>query len=265
MNDRHRPAIVMMHGMFGHGAVWDRVRNHFEARGHRVLTPTLPHHGYSPDAPPHPDLGTQSLMDYTDHLEREIRAFDADAVLFGYSMGGLLAQKIAARGLGSKLVLLGPAPAAGLNPFEPDPTRAFLKTALRPFFWRRPHRPDWKTARWGVFNGGVSEAEAQAAYDAHVWESGRVVFELAFWFLDRRRAARIDYDSIDIPVLILTGSEDRVAPSAWSRAMAQRFKSPSCFEELTGLGHWLLGPPAFGQVAPRIEAFLAETEKAVAA
>lgn len=34
-------------------------------------------------------------------------------------------------------------------------------------------------------------------------------FEMALWFLDRKRAARVDYDAIRSPVLSITGSQDK--------------------------------------------------------
>lgn len=248
--------IVMIHGMWSRGDCWDRMRGYFEERGHRVLAPTLPFHDIAAGEPPPEGLGAASLLDYTDALEREILAFDRDAILIGHSMGGLLAQKVAARGLGSKLVCLAPAPSSGMFPFLPGPLRAFFRICLQYGFWRKPHLPRWQDARWAVFNGGVSESEARQVFDQYVQESGRALYELAFWYLDGVRAAEVNRDRIRMPVLVAVGARDRITPPAWARAAARGFEGRARYQEFPDYGHWLIGDPAWPKVARRIRRFL---------
>ena len=61
-------------------------------------------------------MGTTSLLDYAADLEREILALPERPVIIGHSMGGLLAQILAARGLCSRLVCLTPAAPRGIFP-----------------------------------------------------------------------------------------------------------------------------------------------------
>lgn len=252
-----RPPIVMIHGMWTTGHCFDRLRAHFEARGHRVLTPTLPFHDIAPDDPPPPGIGTASLIDYADALEEEILAFDRDAILIGHSMGGFLAQKLAARGLGSALVCLAPAPSAGMFPLLPGPTKIFLRTIRRIDFWRQPIKGRWEVARWGIFNAGVPEEEARREFARQVWESGRVLFEFSCWYLDGDRAAAVNRDRIRMPVLIVIGSQDRITPVPWARSAARRFEGRARYQEYPAFGHWLIGEPALPTVIRRIERFLA--------
>ncbi|GER07222.1 alpha/beta hydrolase [Iodidimonas muriae] len=248
--------IVMVHGMWSRGNCWDRLRAYFEERGHRVLAPTLPWHDMSAASPPPAKLGCASLIDYTDALEKEITAFDRDAILIGHSMGGLLVQKLAARGLGSKLICLSPAPSSGMFPFYWGPTRSFLKTTLRPGFWKKPHKASWEQARWSVFNAGVPLEEARAVYADYVWESGRALFELALWYLDGDQAACVNRDRIRIPVLVAVGAQDRITPKEWARSAVRRFEGRARYAEFPDYGHWLIGDPAWPHVAKRIERFL---------
>ncbi|GAK33966.1 alpha/beta hydrolase [Iodidimonas nitroreducens] len=248
--------MVMIHGMWSRGNCWAHLRAHFEALGHRVLTPTLPFHDVPAASPPPSRLGSASLNDYADALEAEIKAFDHDAILIGHSMGGLLAQKIAARGLGSRLICLAPAPSAGMNPFLMGPLKSFYKTTLRPGFWNKPHKPDWETARWSVFNGPVPEAEARRVYEDYVWESGRALFELALWFFDGEQAASVNRDRIRMPVLVAVGAEDRITPKEWARSAVRKFEGRARYAEFPKLGHWLIGETATPLIARRIEHFL---------
>ena len=84
--------VLMIHGMWGSGAYWENWANYFEDRGFHCLRANLRHHGGDPAAPPHPELGTTSLLDYAQDLEEEIRRLASPPIIIGHSMGGLLAQ-----------------------------------------------------------------------------------------------------------------------------------------------------------------------------
>ncbi len=124
--------VVMIHGMWGSGAYWGNFRGWFESRGYRVVTPTLRHHGGRFEDPPPPGLGTTSLLDYTADLEQEIRALGDEPILIGHSMGGLLAQILASRGLGKALVLLAPASPRGIVALTPSVIRSFWSSRPPP-------------------------------------------------------------------------------------------------------------------------------------
>src|SRR5262245_31960557 len=101
--------LVMIHGMWATAHVWRHWRAFFEARGWHVLTPALRHHDVPPLEPP-AALGTTSLLDYAADLEAYVGRLPAKPVIIGHSMGGLLAQILAARKLCVAAVLLCPAP-----------------------------------------------------------------------------------------------------------------------------------------------------------
>ena len=62
----------MIHGMWGGGWNWDNFKQFFEKKDYHCLTPTLRFHDVDPGAPPNPQLGTTSLLDYAEDLEKEI-------------------------------------------------------------------------------------------------------------------------------------------------------------------------------------------------
>ena len=110
--------IFMIHGMCGGPWVWDNYQTAFESAGWRCVTPTLRHHDVDPRDPPPPQLGATSLLDYAGDLIAEIGQLDAAPVLVGHSLGGLLAQIVAARVPCKALVLLGSAAPAGRLPLD---------------------------------------------------------------------------------------------------------------------------------------------------
>ena len=62
--------IFMIHGMTAGGWIWENYRKFFENKGYTCITPTLRHHAGDPKAIPDPALGTTSILDYVDDLEK---------------------------------------------------------------------------------------------------------------------------------------------------------------------------------------------------
>ncbi|MBB4211749.1 alpha-beta hydrolase superfamily lysophospholipase [Rhodothalassium salexigens DSM 2132] len=251
----HRASLFFCHGMWSTGACFDMLAGDLRALGYRCHAPTLPGHDVDPACPPPEGLGRLSMTDYVDALEAEMRAFDPRAIIVGHSMGGLLAQLLAARGLGRGLILLAPAPMAGANTTHPSPSAIFLPHLARWGFWRRPHKPGWGRVRWGVFNG-VPEDEARAWYNAYVWESGRALAELAFWWADPGRATRVDTARVTGPVHIFAGRRDRITPLGFARHTARAYGDRATLTVLPDAGHWLIGEPWRRDTADRIAALL---------
>jgi non-heme chloroperoxidase len=142
-----RRCIVMIHGMWAGGWVWDDWAPILERRGYACLAPTLRYHDVSPRTPPDA-LGFASLLDYAHDLEREIDSLAEPPVLLGHSMGGILAQMLAARGRARAVALLSPMPPQGINVLSLASLRMFRRTLMSWGFWGRPTRPDF--AAWST-------------------------------------------------------------------------------------------------------------------
>ncbi len=143
--------LFMIHGMWGTPSMWEDWEGWFSDRGWRCVTPVLRHHDLDPAEDPDPRLGTVSLEDYAADLEQEIRSLPERPVLMGHSMGGLLAQKLAVRGLGRRAVLLTPAAPSDILALRWSVVRSFLSYFFRPAFWRRPHRPTFGEMSYSTF------------------------------------------------------------------------------------------------------------------
>ncbi|MEJ0044311.1 MAG: alpha/beta fold hydrolase [Rhizomicrobium sp.] len=109
-----RPDILMIHGAFCGPWAFEKFRKPFEAAGYRVHAPPLRFHEHGASA--NRALGTTSLVDYANDLAKFIEGLEAPPVLLGHSLGGLLAQMLAAKGLARALVLLAPSPPWGVLP-----------------------------------------------------------------------------------------------------------------------------------------------------
>ena len=241
------PPIVMIHGMWSRPDVWENFIPYFERIGFAVEAPALRHHELRAGEAP-AELGRVSLIDYADDLEAIIRRSGRLPVLFGHSMGGLIAQRLASRGLARAVVLLAPAAPPGFAVLRPEAIRIFHRLFLRRRFWSRPQRLGQREAAHGLFHR-LAPAERDRRIGAMAADSGRALFEIALPWLDRRRAALIDIARVRCPLLILAGAQDRIMPAAGGRRLASRYGGQARYVELPTHAHWLLGEPGWQNIA----------------
>jgi pimeloyl-ACP methyl ester carboxylesterase len=238
--------IFMIHGMWGGPWQWENYNGVFEAAGYRAVAPMLRFHALSPQEAPDPSLGAIGLLDYADDLEREILQLREKPIVMGHSMGGLLAQILASRGLAKALILLSPAAPAGIPAVTLSVLKSFLSNLARWGFWRKPMRPTFEEASYSVLHL-LPPAEQRAAYDRFVFESGRAASEIGFWLLDPNRASRVDETKVTCPVLVVAGAKDRITPPSIVRRIARKYRAD--YREFANNGHWILAEPGWREIA----------------
>lgn len=229
--------IILLHGFWSHPEVTRPLRRHLERHGHRVHALTFP--GHDPEDPwPEQKLARLSLGDCTAFVRQYIhdQNFSSPPLLMGHSMGGLVAQMVAAEEPASGVILLNSAAPAGINHILPSAIRTNWNILTTPFFWKKAVLPNRAGAHYGLFNR-MPVRSAESIYESLVPESGRMFSELVFWFLDRSKTTRIEKE-IDAPILILTGGMDRIVPSPVGKALHRRYPLATklCFP---ASGHWL--------------------------
>ena len=247
--------VVMIHGMWGGPWYWDYYRPLFEKRGYHCIVPTLRYHDMDPHAMPDPRLGNVSLLDYAADLEEEIRALDASAVVIGHSMGGLLAQVLASRGLARAAVLLTPASPRGIDTLKPSVLKIFSGVIMRWGSWRKPCRISFARAVYGVIHLLPPELHREE-YSRWVFESGRAIWEIGCWFLDRGRASAVDARKVTCPVLVIGARQDRMTPASVVRKVARKYGGAATYKEFETHAHHVLKEPGWEDVANYVLAWL---------
>ncbi|MDX1453564.1 MAG: alpha/beta hydrolase [Oleiphilaceae bacterium] len=244
--------LFFIHGMLSSARIWDDFRDYFQGLGYRCHAPSLPQHFTANQAS---DVAGLSLKDYRHSLESAYRQLDEAPVLIGHSMGALLAQQLASQKRPKAMILLAPAPSAGVTLFHQDACRTLLKPLSTPMYWRKGFKPSLSAASFGLFNGIPQEQHAHL-YDQLCYESGKSLFEIAMWYLDRNQEARVDAELIDCPVLTLVGDEDRLTSVSSCKRISEQFSGTSHFHSLSGAGHWLPKAANWQSIARQIHVWL---------
>ncbi|HJW41449.1 MAG TPA: alpha/beta hydrolase [Rhizomicrobium sp.] len=238
----------MIHGAFCGPWAFETFRRPFEKAGWRVHAPALRHHEHG--ARPSRALGTTSLADYLRDLEKFVAGLDAPPVLLGHSLGGLLAQMLAAKGLARALALLAPCPPWGVLPSTAFEIASAGTMLLAGDYWNQPLKPDYGIAAAHSLDR-LPPTERHRIFSHFVPESGLATFEIMHWAFDVKRAALVHPESVTCPILCLVGSYDRINPPATVKRIAERYKGRALYEELQGHSHWLVGEPGWEKIASR--------------
>lgn len=240
--------IFMIHGMWGSPWYWENFKGVCDGAGYRCITTTLRFHDMDPQGVPDPRLGTASLLDYAEDLEREIRQLGTKPILLGHSMGGLLAQILGSRGLAKALVLLTPAAPAGIMAITPSALRSFRSVHARWGFWKKPMRQTFDEAVYSMMHL-LPPDEQRKAYDRFVYESGRAACEIGYWPFDPKRASYVDESRVTCPVLVIAGGQDRITPASVVRKVARKYRDVATYTEFGNHAHWVVGEPGWEEVA----------------
>lgn len=248
--------IFMIHGMWGGGWHWEKFQGYFEDKGYHCIVPYLRHHDIKPNDTPPPGLGKTSLLDYAEDLELEITKLDEKPIIMGHSMGGLLAQILASRDLAKAAVLITPSAPAGIVALTWSVLKSFQEVLFRWGFWKKPHKISYEKAVYAAMEQLPVE-ERRYIYDRIVWESGRVVTEIGFWFVGVK-GAQVDSSKLTCPLLIISGSEDNVTPAKVVKKVAEKYKPLYTYMEFGGHAHWIIREPGWEKVAAYVYTWLEE-------
>lgn len=229
--------MLLVHGTFSTGALMEPWRAFFEAAGYEAHAPSLP--GREPT-----DLAALRRLRFDDLFEalrRNRDRLDEPPIVIGHSMGGLLAQRLAAETPCAALVLLASVP-PGVLWAQPRAVPHLLRLLPRTLLGL-PVRPSDQTLRAVVFND-LPESEARALSPGLVHDAGGAFRSLVLG------SVRLPRGAMRCPVLSVSGGADRNVSPRISRAIARRYAAEQ--QVHPGRGHWIVAPSKVGEVAPPV-------------
>lgn len=246
--------ILFIHGMQGTGCYWHAWADYFTKQGYTCLAPTLPMHCFDEHRLPDPKLGELGMRDYVEALKTTIAGLDEKPICIGHSMGGLLALMLSAEKLAAATVMVTPAAPAGIHSVSLSVLRSFISLAFNCCFWKKPFKQSYREAKYAIMNR-ISDEAARKLYSQGVWESGRVLFEIGFWWLDRAKTTHIEPSDVTNPLLIVGSGQDRITPIDSIREIAARYPNADYFE-YPEHAHWIIGETGWEDVCGDIADWL---------
>jgi pimeloyl-ACP methyl ester carboxylesterase len=246
---------VFVHGLWLLPTSWDRWRTLFEEAGYSTLAPEWPD---DPDtveeANAHPEtFAHKTVGQIADHFEKVINQLGKRPAIIGHSFGGLLAQILAGRGLGSATVAIDPGPFRGVVPLPISALKSAAPVLHNPRNHGRAVPLTFEQFQFGFANA-VTEAEARELYSTYaVPGSGVPLFQAATANLNPWTEAKANTKNDDRgPLLIISGEKDNTVPWAIANASFKkqnRNQGVTEIVEMPNRGHSLVIDHGWREVA----------------
>lgn len=254
--------VLLIHGTWCNGGTWSEFATALKARGYTVHAPSLRHHG-------HPEtndiwgnaqqVSKIGLLDYVADLKALVETLDSPPIIIGHSVGALLAQLVATESPSAGVVLLGPAPNAGMFALYPSMAAAWLRY-LPQWIAGKPMYPmSYKAWKKYICNQ-TPDNLSHDCYATLCAESGTMYREMVLWFADTKRAAKVDYGAVDAPVLVVTGSQDRCTVPRIGRVIAKKYGARGNYVELQGSDHMMTVGKYLPETLNAIDAWATKNE-----
>ncbi len=236
--------IIFLHGIGGHRQHWDHQLAFFAERGFTCIAPDFRGYGGSDDY--------EGPLDFINHFSDDVlRTLDHCSVeqahIVGLSMGGRVARwfwkQHPARVLSLTLANTQP----GFDALGVEATENFVSARLGPLMAGH----DVADIATDLARGLIGPGAAPGAYD-RVVASMRALHRTSYMKTVRASVEQdrgFVLDDINVPTLVVAGSEDKLYPPALAASMAGRIDG-SVLKVIADAGHLsnVEQPAAFNQV-----------------
>ncbi len=216
------PDLALLHGWGLHSGVWDEALPEL-AKRFRVHAVDLPGHGHSAAAP------VGSLDDTADRIAAQL---PTETVVCGWSLGGLVAQRLARLHPGKvrALILVSATPCFTARPGWPHA----MKAAMLDGFAEGLHHDREATlasfVRLSALHGARGR-EAIRAFTKRLFDRGEPTAAALAGTLDWLREADLRTDAPDLPrTLVVHGARDALAPVEAGRWLAEHIPGAHAVE-----------------------------------
>jgi pimeloyl-ACP methyl ester carboxylesterase len=253
--NREKGHIVLIHGLWMTAKSWENWVARYAARGYRAIAKSWPGMDIPIDELRHnPErIASLGISEIVEHYERIINTLDEPPIVIGHSFGGLIAQILLDRGLGSAGVAIAPAPVKGIL-FLPFSTLKVSFPALSNPANNHRAAPLTPEQFHYAFTNHLTEEQSRVVYDTYaVPGPDHVLFQAAFANFNPHAATAVDFaNSSRAPLLLVSGGKDRLSPASVVEANYKLYRSSSAvtaYKEFPERTHYTLGQEGWEEVA----------------
>lgn len=237
MQNEPKPPVLLLTGTNAAAWTMENVRASFEASGYDCESLTYRYH----DLPSGPERDSKliglSIADYVEDARQAIQKIGEAPIVVGHSLGGVVAQILAAEDAVRAGILLNSSVMNGVlatTDGERELGKLFISSGA---FWEHALGQDLDL----LAKYGLNTLPGDLQRDIHSrlgTESGRVLFEFVFWMFDACQTTFIDPKKVTCPLLFVSGTEDRAVATSTARNMARRYKTADVLT-VEGACHYL--------------------------
>ncbi|MFG2501105.1 alpha/beta hydrolase [Streptomyces sp. NPDC048441] len=231
-----RVPVVFVHGLWMLPSSWDAWTAHFEAAGYVPVALSWPD---DPDtvteARQRPEVfAGKTVGRIADHLAGLIDGLERKPAIIGHSVGGLLTQILAGRGLSTVSVAIDPVPYRGILALPVSTLRTLRPVISNPANRKRALPLTYEQFRYAYANA-VTEQEAKEIYRQFAVPAPCApLFQAAAANINPRTDMRVDYRNPRRgPLLIISGEKDHAIPWALANGAYKKQKQNSSVTEIT--------------------------------
>jgi pimeloyl-ACP methyl ester carboxylesterase len=249
--------IVFVHGMFLNPKSWSSWVSYFEERGYRCIAPAWPLHEGEPSAlraRPPAGLGTLSLDTIVEHIASIVSELPERPIVIGHSVGGLIVQLLAARGLIEAGVPISSVAPNKMLAFDWGffKNSASITNPLK----GDEYFPMSAESFHASFANTMSEAASNLAYEQYATHDSRNVLRDCMG-----PSGEIDLKQPHAPLLFIAGEEDQIIPAKLNRKNAEAYTdeaSETDFVVFPHRGHFICTQNGWQEVADRVAEWIDE-------
>jgi pimeloyl-ACP methyl ester carboxylesterase len=236
MQGNPRQHIILVHGAANSSAVWRFWEQELALLGWTTHAVDLRGHGAVPTA----DLSRVSMRDYADDVAQLANQLSPKPVLIGWSMGGLVALMVAARGLASACVALAPS----LPTLQLDESVS-LRSGV------------FDSREYGIVSGDPMEQPAMPDLEVEERQVALSSLGLESRLARDERKRGIIIRHLPCPLLVVTGELD----TNWPRESYAGLHLPAEFLAVEACSHWglVLNRRALSRLVPIVSDWISRT------
>lgn len=238
-------AVVFVHGLWLHAESWNKWIGFFRENGYDAIAASWPGDAETTEATRENAFAVAGygVTEISDHIARQLKAYEKKPILIGHSFGGLLVQNLLGRDLAAAAIAIDSAPIKGVPELPLSSLRSSFPVLRNPFNFRRAVSLSEQQFRFG-FTNAVSEQEAKELYSTYAMPApGRPLFQAATATFNPRAATRVNVaNETRGPLLLISGMQDNTVPPVLVRSTLKAYRTSTAvteFKEFAGRGHSL--------------------------